>query len=98
MPKVEVRTSQSELPKLFSTVNPEKKIENQITILKTDVKMIKENSKEAEKSTIKIMKMLQTLTAQLNRAFETLSDQMEKLSPNFYEVDGYDVNQVAIAS
>ena len=42
------------------------------------------------------MKMLQTLTAQFNRTFETLNDQIEKVvSSQSYEVDIHDVNQVA---
>ena len=94
--EVTVRTSRSELPKLFSTVNPNKKMENRITILETDVKRIKENSEETKKNTKETMKMLQTLTAQFNRAFETLSNQMEKVvSSQSYEVDIHDVNQVA---
>ena len=56
--------------------------------METDVKMIKETSE-------KTMKMLQTLTVHLNKAFETLIDQMEKLSSQSYKVNVYDVNQVA---
>ena len=71
-------------------------MENRITILETDVKMIKENSEETKKNAKETMKMLQTLTAQFKRAFETLSDQMEKVVlSQSYEVDIHDVNQVA---
>ena len=91
-PKVEltVRTSRSELPKLFNTLNSENQIsslENRMSILETDVKVIKQ-------TTEKTNKMVQNLMQQFGKAFETISDQMEKIYSQSREVDDHDVNQV----
>ena len=92
--KVTVKTSCSELPNLFGTANPNKKIENRITNLETDVKLIKVNSEDTKKTTEETMKMVQTLTRQVNTAFETLNDQIERVSSQSYQTDDHDVYQV----
>ena len=40
------------------------------------------------------MKMVQTLTRQVNTAFETLNDQIERVSSQSYQTDDHDVYQV----
>lgn len=85
--ELRVKTSRSELPMLFGTVNSNKKIENRISNLESDLKTTKQNTEET-----KIM--LQQLTTQFGTAFEMLSNQMEKMYSQSYEVDDHDVNQV----
>lgn len=72
---------------LFGTVNSNKKIENRISNLESDVKTTKQNTEE-----MKIM--LQKLTTQFGTAVESLSNQMEKIYSQSYEADDHDVNQV----
>ena len=56
------------------------KLENRISSLESDVRTIKLNTEKA-------IEIIQTSTEQLGQAFETLSDQMEKIYSQSFQVD-----------
>ena len=72
---------QSEEPKVEVSVTTSfPKLENRISSLESDVRTIKLNTEKA-------IEIIQTSTEQLGQAFETLSDQMEKIYSQSFQVD-----------